>query len=211
MFKVKNDFLYNDDSIVKEYVTPNYSGGKNVCDFVVMHYTGSHGSAMDSINWLQDTNSNVSWHVTIDRNGKVYQTDKGLRSILWHAGKSVWVAENLPDNRRYENLNSYSIGIEMANSGKLEWEDGGFKNSYGQKIDDEKVFIDMNDQAWEEYTDKQVDVAFDVALAIAKFYNCVDILGHEEIAPERKSDPGYAFPLFELKDALRSQDWYKFR
>ncbi|MBE8712525.1 N-acetylmuramoyl-L-alanine amidase [Sphingobacterium hungaricum] len=70
-------------------------------------------------------------------------------------------------------LNSYSIGIELQNDGK------------------------------QEYTAKQLEVAKIVCMALICAYPIKEILGHDEIAPSRKIDPGKHFPMAEFKELVK--------
>jgi N-acetylmuramoyl-L-alanine amidase len=127
--------------------------------------------------------------------------------VTWHAGRSEYYAENI--DRTYSNINKYGIGIELANYGKVERVGDEFKTAYGQNIAPENVYQHEDGTCWEQYTEAQIQETFDIALALARRYSCVDIVGHEEISPGRKIDPGPAFPLQELKDTLYAQSWYK--
>ena len=54
---------------------------------------------------------------------------------------------------------------------------------------------------WEAYPEAQLKAVFSlVSLLVAK-YDLQDITGHDCIAPERKADPGPAFPMLELRAA----------
>ena len=195
---------------IEQIKSPHFSKGKNICDFVIIHYTGSYGDFNSSNSWASNPDSKVSWHLTISREGEVTQIHD-FRTIAWHAGKSDWYAE--ANDRDYGSMNKYSIGIELANAGKLMIIEEDYGSSYytasGELVPDAEVFIDENGEAWEMFTVEQIDVARDVALTLAKRYSCVDILGHSDIAPDRKIDPGSAFPLEELKEELREQEWYR--
>jgi len=209
-FTIENDLLYKDGKKVTTNTSPHVSKGSNICDFIIIHYTGSHGDYNSSINWSKDPKSKVSWHLTVSRDGEIKQNSKGLRSILWHAGKSTWYSAI--SGKNYSNLNSLSIGIELANSGKLTWHNTKQKylNYYKHEFEAEDVFVDKNGQAWEKYGLDQIKTAKHAAFALAKRYSCVAILGHEDIAPGRKTDPGPAFPLGAIQKELKSQEWYKF-
>ena len=67
----------------------------------------------------------------------------------------------------YDDINSRSIGIEIVNSGEINKED---------------------------YTTKQVNSLSDLLSRLKKDYNIENILGHSDIAPTRKIDPGVHFP-----------------
>ena len=45
-------------------------------------------------------------------------------------------------------------------------------------------------------------ILFDICHLLREHYNIRNILGHEEIAPARKSDPGPAFPLERLREQV---------
>ena len=71
-------------------------------------------------------------------------------------------------------LNRYSIGIEIQNSG--------------------------HENLYEKYSNKQMNSVKKLLRFLTKKYkvNCKNILGHSDIAPNRKKDPGEKFPWKEL-------------
>ena len=52
---------------------------------------------------------------------------------------------------------------------------------------------------WAAYPVAQIEAAIGVAQAIVSAYGLKDIIGHEDIAPGRKTDPGPAFPMASFK------------
>jgi N-acetylmuramoyl-L-alanine amidase len=201
---IKNHMLFTDDDKQVDYrPTPN-KGGKYVPQYLVMHYTAatSFGS---SLNWFLNKNAQASAHLLIGRDGAITQFAP-FNIVTWHAGKSHW--ENL------KNLNQYSIGIELVNAGRL-LKSG---DNYICPVDNKKIPADevitarhKNDSTesyWQQYTQKQLEVAMEVSATLVKFYNLKDLLGHEDIAPVRKSDPGPAFPMksFRSKAMGRRDD-----
>ena len=76
--------------------------------------------------------------------------------------------------KNIQSLNRYSIGVEIQNS--------GHENSY------------------EKYSNKQMNSVKKLLRFLTKRYrvNCKNILGHSDIAPNRKKDPGEKFPWKEL-------------
>ena len=87
----------------------NFSKNRNKkkIKFLIIHYTGMQSMRV-SIKRLVSPKSKVSCHYLISRNGKIFQMVEDNK-IAWHAGKSKW--GNL------QNLNEYSIGIELVNKG----------------------------------------------------------------------------------------------
>ena len=167
------------------------SGGStmNVRRFLVIHFT-SGASAQSSINfWKTPAAKGASAHIVIDRDGAVIQC-RPFNVTCGHAGVSKW--------KGFEGLNSCSIGIELANAGndpklarrwtKLPLLKAKHKN--GGPVEE-----------WEAYPDAQIKACEEVAKALVARYKLDDVVGHEDIAPSRKNDPGPSFPMQKLREA----------
>lgn len=93
MFTVRSlssgEFLYNNGNRVtwrpSPHVNSGFSGG-NKRRFLVMHYTGG-SSGNSSVDWFENPTSRVSAHITIDRDGTVWQS-VSLSDRAWHCGAS---------------------------------------------------------------------------------------------------------------------------
>ncbi|MGF6089890.1 N-acetylmuramoyl-L-alanine amidase [Pseudomonas sp. 18173] len=136
--------------------------------FVVVHYTNA--SLERSLQLL--THGEVSSHYLIgdDKGATIYKLmDENLRA--WHAGESEW------NGRTW--LNSSSIGIEIVNP--------GFKDTPTGRV-------------WYPYTEDQVQSLIVLLKDISKRHGIKprDIIGHSDIAPLRKLDPGPLFPWKRL-------------
>ncbi len=138
--------------------------------FVVLHYTSA--SQDDSLALL--THGEVSSHYLIgdDNRPTIYKlVDENFRA--WHAGEGEWLGRTW--------LNSSSIGIEIVNP--------GFRDTPTGRL-------------WYPYTEGQVEALIVLLKDISKRYN-IDprhIIGHSDIAPMRKLDPGPLFPWKRLAD-----------
>jgi len=158
---------------------------------LVIHFTYGAG-AKSSIDYMRS--KGLSAHLVIDRDGTIYQT-RPFNVQCAHAGRSRWVDPNT--GKKYTNLNAHSIGIEIANFG-----DGIAEHPNWTKL----PFVRAKHrnggpvQSWEAYPQAQLDSVFVSAKAICKRYNLDDVTGHDCIAPERKNDPGPAFPMLELRE-----------
>ncbi|QAY83278.1 N-acetylmuramoyl-L-alanine amidase [Pseudomonas arsenicoxydans] len=136
--------------------------------FVVVHYTNA--SLERSLQLL--THGEVSSHYLIgdDKGATIYKLmDENLRA--WHAGESEWQGRTW--------LNSSSIGIEIVNP--------GFKDTPTGRL-------------WYPYSEDQIQSLIFLLKDISKRYN-IDpgaIIGHSDIAPLRKLDPGPLFPWKRL-------------
>lgn len=92
----------------------------------------------------------------------------------WHAGESEW------NGRTW--LNATSIGIELVHRGYLDSPDG---------------------RRWYRYSDEQIDALIVLLKDIMARHQLKPgaIVGHSDIAPQRKVDPGPLFPWKRLADA----------
>jgi N-acetylmuramoyl-L-alanine amidase len=54
---------------------------------------------------------------------------------------------------------------------------------------------------WEAYPEAQVKACTELAEALVERYNLDDVIGHDDIAPLRKVDPGPLFPMGQLRVA----------
>lgn len=174
----------------RKFVTSNL-------DTIVIHYTAGR-NAKNSTQYLARNDIKASAHIVIDRNGTIYQL-VAFDIIAWHAGRSVW------DGRK--SLNNYSIGIELDNAGPLEKKGSNYITWFKKTIyPDDVVFAQQRNetkkQYWHIYTEKQIEVCRTVCELLISRYNIKTILGHEEISPGRKRDPGPAFPLDEFRNNL---------
>ncbi len=113
----------------------------------------------------------VSSHYLIaERPATVYRlVDENRRA--WHAGNSQW------NGRTW--LNSSSIGIEMVNQGYTDTPEG---------------------REWQPWSEAQIDVLVLLLKDIMQRHGLTadSVVGHSDIAPQRKVDPGPAFPWERL-------------
>lgn len=178
------------EQTVTQLTTPNVSPGIITPSYLIIHYTAGN-SAGSSINWLMNPQAQASAHLVIARDGTVTQLG-AFNKRMWHAGPSRWA--NL------EGMNSHSIGIELDNSGRLRPSGNDYVNASGRIIPPNEIVFathkhETTQAAWHNYPQAQLDALNTVALVIVRQYGLLDILGHEDIAPFRKSDPGPAFPM----------------
>lgn len=167
--------------------SPNIGGTLSNPTAIVLHYTAS-GLGNDG-KFFQRDDANVSAHLVTERDGKGTQCVAFNRKG-WHAGKSIW--------RGKANCNDFTIGIEIDNWGLLEKRaDGHYYSHAGTKIDPGLVFVGPNKlgngKYWEAYSQTQRDAVYAQCLALVKAYPSIkEVVGHEDIAPRRKIDPGPA-------------------
>jgi len=144
--------------------------------FLVMHYTD--GDEARSLAEL--TRGDVSAHYLVPvhpllRDGRpvVWQLVPESQRA-WHAGQSFWQGTT--------ELNAASIGIENVNLGPRDTPQG---------------------RVWDPYPPDQQDAIIRLAKDIVARYAIppTRVVGHSDIAPQRKTDPGPLFPWKALYDA----------
>lgn len=201
---VKNHRLHKEDATPFDFVkSPNYSGDILHHEYLVIHFTAGI-SAESSIRWLTDPHAKASAHLVIGRDGSITQLVP-FNKRAWHAGNSAWAARI--------GLNSYSIGIELDNAGKLRRVGQQWQTWSSHMIPDDEVVIarhkhEASETGWHAFTSQQLTVALEAATALVEKYQLLDVVGHDDIAPGRKTDPGPAFPMESFRSHVmgRSED-----
>ena len=139
--------------------------------YIVLHYT--------VIDWEKSlkvltTGGQVSAHYLVRDNpvASYALVDENRRA--WHAGASFWAGNT--------NLNSASIGIEIVNAGFVDTPAGRVYAPFPQAQVDEVIALVRDIQQRHGVRPER-------------------IIGHADIAPGRKQDPGPMFPWKQLADA----------
>lgn len=135
-------------------------------DMLILHYTAMT-SAERALYWLTTPESNVSCHYLIAEDGEIFQMVHEANRA-WQAGLSSWQGDH--------DINSASIGIEIANGGP-------------ENLDPEFPPAQMN-----AVRDLSADICQRNHIANAR------VLAHSDIAPGRKTDPGPYFDWEWLAD-----------
>lgn len=147
---------------------------------LVLHYT-----ALDFAASVEALSSRASAHYLVPRLDDASYQAAGYSDLqvfnlvaendrAWHAGESSWAGRN--------NLNDTSIGIEVVNLAS----------------DNDGVFT------FPEYEEAQIAALIELAGNILTRYPDIspcNVVAHSDIAPERKMDPGPAFPWQRLAEA----------
>ncbi len=139
--------------------------------FIVLHYTA--GDLTRSLKTL--TQDVVSSHYLLtDGEQPFFYTLVDESRQANHAGVSNW--------KTYTQLNVSSIGIEIVNPGFRDTPEG---------------------RLWYPFPQAQVDQLIPLLQQIMARHNIPpeNVLGHSDIAPQRKQDPGPLFPWKQLADA----------
>jgi N-acetylmuramoyl-L-alanine amidase len=191
--KVVNHRLQGPDGLPVNFVATDNMGGTIRPLYLIIHYTA--GSSVESaVNTFKNRDAKVSAHLTVGRQGELVQMVPFNRRA-WHAGKSRW--------GELEGLNGFSIGIELVNAGKLQRQGGQWTSWFGRTYPDDEVLEathrhESTPAGWHTFPGVQIEAAIEVGQALQSRYDFVDILGHDDISPGRKVDPGPAFPMISF-------------
>lgn len=187
-------------------LTPNQLGKRKSTRLIVLHYTAS--SSLDgAVDWLCSPLSKASAHFVVGRDGQVVQL-ADTDAICWHAGKSSW--KGAPA------VNSFSVGVELVNLGPLkQWTLPGKPTVYrangsAQDIPESDVWHGRHAtdlacpyEHWQRYPEAQLSALDKLLGQLLDVYPTVeDVVGHSDVAPGRKIDPGPALPSIFVAPAL---------
>lgn len=186
-----------------KYDSTTKVSGAYVPDSIIIHYTAGDSTDV-AVKTLKNPAVKASAHLVVGMDGEIVQLAP-LNIVTWHAGQSEYKGR--------VGFNKYSIGIEISNPGYLmKQPDGSFLTWYNKKVDPSLVVEAPHRNKvttakyWHKYPEHQINRVFEICEAICAAYDIQMILGHEEIAPGRKTDPGPAFPLDALRDKLLNKD-----
>lgn len=152
--------------------SPNFDARKSVPDCVILHYTGMQSSAA-ALERMRDPEAKVSAHYMVDEDGAIYRLVPEERRA-WHAGAAFW--------KGVKDINSASIGIEIVNAGFVDGPAGRVYAPFPQAQIDEVIALVRDIQQRHHVKPER-------------------IIGHADIAPGRKQDPGPTFPWKQFADA----------
>jgi N-acetylmuramoyl-L-alanine amidase len=152
--------------------SPNFNDRKFPVDMLVLHYTGME-TGQAALDRMCDAKAEVSAHYMVWEDGRIAQL-VGEDKRAWHAGVSSWQGDT--------DLNSRSIGIEIVNGGH-DWP--------------------LSDGTLPQFPDEQIEAVIELCQGILSRWDIPmnRIVGHSDIAPMRKDDPGEHFPWDRLAAA----------
>lgn len=175
---------------------------------IVAHYTAGR-SAENTIRRFRDPASKVSAHFVIAESGDVTQM-VGCERKAWHAGPS---RISLPSGEVLRSVNNHSIGIELDYDGPLRSLLEGRRRRTAAEALHERTQL-----YWPMFDQRQIDAFVALVNALVeREWTAPEtfIVGHEDVSPGRKRDPGPAFPwadvlartgLRRLRPALDTDD-----
>ena len=185
-----NTQIANTEPFVIDSETYQATGKSERIKSIVLHYTVSDNAR--SIKTL--TTGNVSAHYLIldNNDNKIYNlVPEGERA--WHVGAGGFAGRTI--------LNDTSIGIEIVNA--------GIKPKYRDAL--KNGALDYHPyEHYVEFNELQIKKVAQLVQDLAKRYNisAKNIIGHADMAPSRKIDPGAKFPWQRLHFDYGIGAWY---
>ncbi|MFQ6689526.1 N-acetylmuramoyl-L-alanine amidase [Bordetella pertussis] len=155
---------------------------------VVLHYTSTGNE--NSLKILSERKVSAHYLITDTPRPRVYRLVDETRAA-WHASISAWYDQST--------MNSTSIGIELVNPGWTNGEGNWTRGGHG----------DTDSRHWAPYSDAQIETLIVLLRDIVARHGIApeNIVGHSDIAPQRKVDPGPLFPWQRLAQAGLGR-WY---
>ena len=155
---------------------------------LVIHYTATQFSPANAFA-MQKAASSA--HIIVDKGGEMLQMVE-FNITAAHAGKSAWKGR--------EGCNRFSVGIEIVNPGPLQMINGQLCDTTARKpwtggvVNARHQNPNVRFDRWAAYSEAQLAATIAASKAICEEYGITDIVGHEDVSPGRKIDPGPAFP-----------------
>jgi N-acetylmuramoyl-L-alanine amidase len=162
-------FTPDSNAVDRVVPSPNHEARRDGAraDILLLHYTGMQ-SSQAALERLCDPIAKVSSHYMVFEDGETVQMVPESQRAH-HAGVSFWADDT--------DINSRSIGIEIANSG--------------------------HDWGYSDFPARQIDVVIALCRNIIKRLKIRPdyVLAHSDVAPTRKQDPGEKFPWAKLYES----------
>jgi N-acetylmuramoyl-L-alanine amidase len=216
--KINNHWLSAENAAEKIVISKTANAGDLIDpDYVVVHYTATD-TASSAVDWFMNTSSNpdrIAAHIVLDLDGTITQLVP-FNQKANHAGTSTWDG--------VDNFNSHSIGIEIVNTGFVEkLSNGSFRRMVGTDKNKKPIYktypaTDSNriikgrhkhkfwtgkdNQNWFIFPDAQLKALYTLCKVLFQTYHLVNAVGHDDISPARKPDPGPAFPWDVFKTTV---------
>lgn len=194
--KIINDLLVPENGEnVKLNLTTNAGGTINPT-FLIIHYTATE-TASSPINWFKDTKTNtqkIAAHIVLGKDGAITQMIPFNKKAN-HAGSSNWDG--------VDGMNTNAIGIEIVNPGMVSKTFPAKTNPIVKASHKHNLPGTGNNEFWFVYPQAQLAALYQLSKVILATYPSIkSVLGHDDVSPYRKVDPGPAFSWDAFKQAV---------
>ena len=165
---------------------------------IIEHATAGASPGSPIEQW-ENADNGILAHFLIERDGSITQC-RSCEEECGHAYPSEWT--DPVTGEMLNNLNHCTIGIEHNNAesdpAAMAWarKQPGFSSIHAVHPNG------GGSQEWECYPDAQIQASITLQKAIIARYGIHFLVGHEEVAPQHRDDPGPAFPWAKIRAAL---------
>ena len=175
---------------IEQAPSPNFNERSRPIRYIVLHYTGMPGEekALEILRDPAPQRENYKGQMVVDPNAPPPTTNPGSVSAHYLVYKSGKIYQLVDEEKRAwqagkgfyggeNDMNSASIGIEICNGG--------------------------HDFGLPDFTDAQIDAVISLVADIKKRHGLDKrhVIGHSDLAPSRKIDPGEKFPWYKFEEA----------
>ena len=210
----KEDWLEKELATEMINISPSANAKENITPtYLIIHYTATD-TASQAIDWFMsvppDNPNRIAAHIVVDLDGTITQLIP-FNKRANHAGISSWDGKI--------GMNIHSIGIEIVNPGFVEkLSNGTFKRRITKtkntiypatkaskilKADHKHLFwTDAENHHWFKYPPAQLNAVYALSKLLVNHYQLITAIGHDDVSPARKPDPGPAFPWDEFKTTV---------
>jgi N-acetylmuramoyl-L-alanine amidase len=175
----------------------SYGGDLSRPTLIVLHDTANRAQPGETVRWFSSSECKTSAHFVVERSGKIVQMVNCERKAF-HAGVSSYKGRS--------GCNSFSIGIEIDNPGKLDKNGRGWfhkKTEAGYTGAIHKATKEHGDGYWLAYSQEQINAVTELCDVLTEAYPSItDIVTHWIISPGRKVDTNPLFPLEQVRQAV---------
>lgn len=155
---------------------------------IVWHWTAGHRNGLVAGNQLMRDTGML--YLLIDAQGGLAQSDS-LRSWGYHAGASAW--GSVPGT-----VSNEFIGVELQAAGMLEKRGSSFYAWFGKPIYEDVIYSEKRGNIarghYQAYTAAQMFAVRRLTLWLhlnnPGVFRISNVVGHDEVSPGRKTDPG---------------------
>lgn len=167
----------------------NYRTPSGNAKGLVVHYTVSGSSETSARGVLKYLANRGLGCMVMDRNGTIYLAENVDldKTVAWHAGTSGW--------KGVSGISRYCMGMEICSWGRL---DHTTKPRVFSSIRSSGNVDNIRSGEYESYTAEQEKALTDFILwqlDVNPEFDLDWVVGHDEIAPNRKTDPGASLSM----------------
>lgn len=105
------------------------------------------------------------------------------------------VSAHLHISRSGEVVQMVPFNVVAWHAGASEWKGLKGMNNYS-------LGIELQNTGTQEYTEVQIKALTEASKAMVEAYQLLDVVGHYDVSPTRKIDPGKQFPMVELRRSI---------